>query len=99
MPCWTPTDGLWFQFVTVEGDFSRTAFFGANTQSIVALAARYALPAIYDRREFTAVGGLMSYGTRFADVFEQGGIYTARILNGAKPADLPVLERRNSSWS
>jgi putative tryptophan/tyrosine transport system substrate-binding protein len=68
------------------------AFFGANTQRIVALAARYALPAIYDRREFTAVGGLMSYGTRFADVFEQGGIYTARILKGAKPADLPVLE-------
>jgi putative tryptophan/tyrosine transport system substrate-binding protein len=68
------------------------AFFGTNTQHIVGLAARYALPAIYDRREFTAVGGLVSYGTRFVDVFRQGGIYIARILKGAKPGDLPVLE-------
>jgi putative tryptophan/tyrosine transport system substrate-binding protein len=68
------------------------AFFGTRTQSIVILAARYTLPAIYDRREFAAAGGLISYGTRFADVFQQGGIYTARILKGAKPADLPVLE-------
>jgi len=68
------------------------AFFGANTQRIVALAARYALPAIYDRREFTAVGGLVSYGTRFVDVFRQGGVYVAQILKGAKPADLPVRE-------
>jgi putative tryptophan/tyrosine transport system substrate-binding protein len=68
------------------------AFFGTNTERIVGLAARYALPAIYDRREFTAVGGLISYGTRFVDVFHQGGIYIARILKGAKPGDLPVLE-------
>jgi putative ABC transport system substrate-binding protein len=68
------------------------AFFGNNTQGIVALAARHALPAIYDRREFAAVGGLMSYGTAFVDVFRQGGIYVARILKGAKPADLPVLQ-------
>ena len=67
------------------------AFFGNNTQRIVALAGQYALPAIYDRREFTAIGGLISYGTRFADVFRQGGIYVARILKGARPADLPVL--------
>jgi len=67
------------------------AFFGTHTQSIVALAGRYALPAIYDRREFAAVGGLMSYGTRFVDVFRQAGVYVARILKGAKPADLPVL--------
>jgi putative ABC transport system substrate-binding protein len=67
-------------------------FFGSNTQRIVGLAARYALPAIYDRREFTAIGGLISYGTRFVDVFRQGGIYIARILKGAKPGDLPVLE-------
>jgi putative tryptophan/tyrosine transport system substrate-binding protein len=68
------------------------AFFGTNTQRIVALAARYSLPAIYDRREFTAVGGLISYGTRFVDVFRQAGIYVARILKGARPSDLPVLQ-------
>jgi putative ABC transport system substrate-binding protein len=68
------------------------AFFGTNTQRIVALAARHALPAIYDRREFTAIGGLMSYGTRFLDVFRQAGIYVARILKGARPSDLPVLQ-------
>ena len=68
------------------------AFFGTNTQRIVDLAGRHALPAIYDRREFTAIGGLISYGTRFVDVFRQGGIYVARILKGARPADLPVLQ-------
>ena len=68
------------------------AFFGTNTQRIVALAARYSLPAIYDRREFAVVGGLISYGTRFDEVFRQAGIYVARILKGARPGDLPVLE-------
>jgi putative ABC transport system substrate-binding protein len=68
------------------------AFFGTNTQRIVALADRYALPAVYDRREFAAVGGLMSYGTRFVDMFRQAGIYVARILKGARPTDLPVLQ-------
>ena len=67
-------------------------FFGNHAQRIVALTARYALPAIYDRREFAAVGGLISYGTRFVDVFRQAGIYVARILKGARPVDLPVLE-------
>jgi putative ABC transport system substrate-binding protein len=67
-------------------------FFGNNTQRIVALAGRHALPAIYDRREFTAIGGLISYGTPFADVHRQGGIYVARILKGARPSDLPVLQ-------
>jgi putative ABC transport system substrate-binding protein len=67
-------------------------FFGDHKQSIVALANRYALPAIYDRREFADLGGLVSYGTRFVDVFRQAGIYVARILKGARPADLPVLE-------
>jgi putative ABC transport system substrate-binding protein len=68
------------------------AFFGDHKHGIVALANRYALPAIYDRREFAALGGLISYGTRFIDVFRQGGIYVARILKGVKPADLPVME-------
>ncbi len=70
-------------------------FFGDHRERIVALAQRYALPAVYDRREFALAGGLMSYGTRFADVFRQGGTYLARILKGAKPADLPVEQPTN----
>jgi putative tryptophan/tyrosine transport system substrate-binding protein len=70
-------------------------FFGDHRERIVALARRYAQPAVYDRREFTLAGGLMSYGTRFVDVFRQGGIYLARILEGAKPADLPVEQPTN----
>lgn len=67
-------------------------FFGDHRQRIVALAQRYALPTVYDRREFIIAGGLMSYGTRFADVFRQGGAYLARILKGARPADLPIAQ-------
>jgi putative tryptophan/tyrosine transport system substrate-binding protein len=65
-------------------------FFGDHRQRIVGLAQRYALPAIYDRREFPMAGGLISYGTRFTEVFRQGGTYLSRILRGANPADLPV---------
>jgi ABC-type uncharacterized transport system substrate-binding protein len=66
--------------------------FGDHKQRIVALAGRYSVPAIYDCRQFVVLGGLISYGTRFADAFRQGGVYIARILNGAKPADLPVVQ-------
>ena len=59
---------------------------------LVALAARYAIPTIYPYRWFTAAGGLMSYGPDLADVYRLVGTYAGRILEGAKPADLPVQQ-------
>jgi putative ABC transport system substrate-binding protein len=67
-------------------------FFTARRSRIIALASRRAVPAIYDLRDWTVTGGLISYGTDVADAFRQTGIYAGKILNGTKPADLPVMQ-------
>ena len=66
-------------------------FLGRREQ-IVALAARYGVPTIYDWREYVAAGGLISYGTNLADMYRNVGTYVGKILKGAKPADLPVQQ-------
>jgi putative ABC transport system substrate-binding protein len=68
------------------------AYFNTRRDKLVALTTRDALPAIFEWREFAVRGGLMSYGTDFADVMRQLGGHVARVYKGAKPADLPVLQ-------
>jgi putative ABC transport system substrate-binding protein len=76
-------DGL---FVAADG------FFVSRRVQIATLTARDRIPAVYGERDFVAAGGLMSYGTDIVDSFRQVGVYVGKILKGAKPSDLPVVQ-------
>ena len=66
--------------------------FCGSDANLVAFSARYKIPTIYPFREFAEAGGLISYGTNIANAYRQAGIYAGRLLKGAKPAELPVVQ-------
>jgi putative ABC transport system substrate-binding protein len=68
------------------------SFFFNRRLQLATLATRHAIPAVFNAREFAEAGALMSYGTSLTEAWRQVGIYTGRILQGAKPADLPVVQ-------
>ena len=71
---------------------STDPFFASRSHQIVVLAAHHKIPTIYDRREFVALGGLISYGTHLVDAYRQIGVYAGKIIKGAAPSELPVMQ-------
>jgi putative tryptophan/tyrosine transport system substrate-binding protein len=71
---------------------AQAASFESRRAQLTTLAAHHRLPAMYGVRDFIPIGGLMSYGTNWVELYRQVGIYTGRILRGEKPADLPVMQ-------
>jgi len=74
-------------------------FYNSQIDKLADLALRYALPTVYQLREFAAAGGLLSYGSSVTDGYRQCGVYTGRILKGEKPADLPVQQTTKIEFS
>jgi ABC-type uncharacterized transport system substrate-binding protein len=70
---------------------SSDIFYATRSEQLAAAAARYAVPAVHQSRDFTAAGGLMSYGGSFTETHRQAGIYVGRILKGERPGDLPIV--------
>jgi ABC-type uncharacterized transport system substrate-binding protein len=75
------------------------AFFNSRSEQLAALALQYAVPTVYQYRKFATAGGLISYGANITDAYRLVGLYTAQILKGEKPADLPCKRRRSSNCS
>ena len=78
---------------------STETFFTTRRVQLVTLATRHAIPTAFPNRESAEIGGLMSYGTNILDAWRQSGAHVGRILKGAKPADMPVVQATSSSWS
>jgi putative ABC transport system substrate-binding protein len=92
---WQEIDAAFAVLVREQADALFVApdpFFQTRRVQLAALAARHALPAAYSVRQYVEAGGLMSYGTSLVDMYRQVGVYAGRILKGAKPADLPVVQ-------